>query len=250
MTGLDNQPGPSSCPVPSQYQAGGRIHTRRQGLNREIAGLDVEINNIQKDICQMKDLLLLRQEHKQKLIEQVGGGIDYTESDFEWSGELKTQLKTVFNIDDFRLCQEGACNANMDGRDIVCIMPTGGGKSLTYQLPALLNSGCTLVVSPLISLIADQIMHLQEAGIEAVKLTGSTSKTEARAINDRLIAMANSRRDRQERDIKLCYVTPEKIAKSKMFLSMLQKLVDGGQLARIVIDEAHTDPLARHEPWM
>ena len=52
----------------------------------------------------------------------------------------------------------------MDGRDIVCVMPTGGGKSLTYQLPALLSAGCTLVISPLISLITDQILHLREAG--------------------------------------------------------------------------------------
>lgn len=58
------------------------------------------------------------------------------------------------------------CNANMDGRDIVVVMPTGGGKSLTYQLPALLTPGCTLVISPLISLITDQILHLQAHGSE------------------------------------------------------------------------------------
>lgn len=61
-------------------------------------------------------------------------------------------------------CSNRVCNANMDGRDIVCVMPTGGGKSLTYQLPALLAAGCTLVISPLISLITDQILHLREAG--------------------------------------------------------------------------------------
>jgi hypothetical protein len=52
----------------------------------------------------------------------------------------------------------------MDDRDIVCVMPTGGGKSLTYQLPAIIKPGCTLVISPLISLITDQILHLREAG--------------------------------------------------------------------------------------
>jgi ATP-dependent DNA helicase Q1 len=58
------------------------------------------------------------------------------------------------------------CNANMDGRDIVCIMPTGGGKSLTYQLPALLSTGCTGIISHLISLIIDQVMNLKMHGGE------------------------------------------------------------------------------------
>ena len=56
----------------------------------------------------------------------------------------------------------------MDGRDVVCVMPTGGGKSLTYQLPAIMSPGCTLVISPLIALIHDQVMHLTEAGSECV----------------------------------------------------------------------------------
>ncbi|KAI9567984.1 P-loop containing nucleoside triphosphate hydrolase protein [Boletus coccyginus] len=148
-------------------------------------------------------------------------------------------MKKVFGITNFRLCQQGVCNANMDGRDVVCVMPTGGGKSLTYQLPALLMPGCTLVISPLISLITDQILHLQEAGVDAVMLTGGTSKAQANEIQQRLTAMASSRAGAQQKEIKLCYVTPEKIAKSKGFMSLLRKLVEGGKLARIVIDEAH-----------
>lgn len=139
----------------------------------------------------------------------VQGGIDYMK-EMDWSDALKARMKNVFGIDNFRLCQQGCvcfifiyiphiplkstcytcysvCNANMDGRDIVCVMPTGmfvplcitaefctdrsldvigvgGGKSLTYQLPALLMAGCTFVISPLISLITDQILHLREAG--------------------------------------------------------------------------------------
>jgi len=110
----------------------------------------------------------------------ISDSIDYLEQDFEWGRQLKSKLKRIFGIDDFRLCQKGyvtrvinstsevdapagsVCNANLDQRHIICVMPTGGGKSLTYQLPALLSRGCTLVVSPLISLMADQVLHLKE----------------------------------------------------------------------------------------
>ena len=110
----------------------------------------------------------------------VSDSINYMEQKFEWSRQLKSKLKRIFGIDDFRLCQEGyvirvgnaslevdtsagsVCNANLHQRHIICVMPTGGGKSLTYQLPALLSRGCTLVVSPLISLMADQVLHLKE----------------------------------------------------------------------------------------
>ncbi|KAF7320030.1 ATP-dependent DNA helicase [Mycena kentingensis (nom. inval.)] len=84
------------------------------------------------------------------------------------------------------------CNANMDGRDVVCIMPTGASG---HERAALLNPGVTLVISPLIALITDQILHLREAGIEAVKLTGGTYKQEAREIQNRLVAMASARED-------------------------------------------------------
>ncbi|KAF9031692.1 ATP-dependent DNA helicase [Hymenopellis radicata] len=147
-------------------------------------------------------------------------------------------MKNVFGIEKFRLCQRGVCNANMDSRDIVCVMPTGGGKSLTYQLPAIMGSGCTLVVSPLISLISDQLLHLKEAGVEAVKITGSTTKEENKRITSTLHNMAAGKLQ-NVRPIRLCYVTPEKISKSKTFQSLLQKLADNNKLDRIVIDEAH-----------
>lgn len=169
--------------------------------------------------------------------------VDYF-AQFDWSGELKRRMKRIFGFDQFRLCQEGICNASMDGRDCVAVMPTGGGKSLTYQLPALLCSGTTLVISPLIALITDQILHLHEAGIEACMLTGSASKEEQRTILQRLVQnpKANGRisaMDEEGKEIKLVYVTPEKIAKSKTFLSTLQKMANNGTFARIVIDEAH-----------
>ncbi|KNZ74262.1 ATP-dependent DNA helicase Q-like 2 [Termitomyces sp. J132] len=166
-------------------------------------------------------------------------GIDYTRKEFEWTKGLKAKMMDVFGIGNFRLCQEGVCNANMDGRDIVCVMPTGGGKSLTYQLPALLQPGCTVVISPLLSLITDQILHLQESGVQAVKITSATSKQESFEITQRLTALAGRKVTSRDEEIKLCYVTPERIAKSKTFVSLLQKLDASQQLARFVIDEAH-----------
>ncbi|KDQ25115.1 hypothetical protein PLEOSDRAFT_33722, partial [Pleurotus ostreatus PC15] len=164
--------------------------------------------------------------------------LDYGSDDFQWVPQLKTKLQKVFGIQNFRLCQQGACNANVDGRDVVCIMPTGGGKSLTYQLPALLITGCTIVISPLIALIMDQVHHLREAGVEASMLTGATSKDETNTIYARLRAMADGEVP-SSREIKLLYVTPERVAKAKRFLSILDKLYAGDRLARFVIDEAH-----------
>lgn len=110
----------------------------------------------------------------------MSDSVNYMEQEFEWSRQLQSKLRRIFGIDDFRLCQKGyvarvggvfpeadvptgsVCNANLHQRHIICVMPTGGGKSLTYQLPALLSRGCTLVVSPLISLMADQVLHLKE----------------------------------------------------------------------------------------
>ncbi|KAH8835038.1 P-loop containing nucleoside triphosphate hydrolase protein [Flagelloscypha sp. PMI_526] len=170
---------------------------------------------------------------------RIRDGIDYLHDEFDWSQALEDRMRAVFKIQNFRLCQRGVCNAAMDERDIVVIMPTGGGKSLTYQLPALFNRGVTLVISPLISLITDQIMHLREAGVEAVKITGSTSKADANDITRRLRAMADRTLAPEDKAIQLCYVTPEKIGKSNTFKGLINKLASSRRLGRIVIDEAH-----------
>lgn len=227
---------------------------RRQKLKEDITATDVEIQRYEEEINALRALISLKKDERSELVKELEAthashlgkgkgkgkqGIDYSADDFEWSHGLKARMREVFGIREFRLCQKGVCNANMDRRDIVCVMPTGGGKSLTYQLPALLQPGCTLVISPLISLITDQILHLHESGIQAAKLTGGTSKDESREIIQRLMALAGRKVVSKEEEIKLCYVTPEKIAKSKSFVSLFQKLNAAGQLARIIIDEAH-----------
>ena len=96
----------------------------------------------------------------------VKGTIDYHSSDWEWSNAITQTLRRIFHLSGFRLCQQGVINAAMDDRDIVCVMPTGGGKSLTYQLPAVMGGGLTVVISPLLALIWDQVRALKELGVE------------------------------------------------------------------------------------
>ena len=107
-------------------------------------------------------------DHTSSSSKQLGKGqVDYQTSSFPWSSAIKSTLKSTFGLTAFRLCQEGVINAAVDARDIVCVMPTGGGKSLTYQLPAITGSqGLTVVVSPLLALIWDQVRALKEIGIE------------------------------------------------------------------------------------
>ncbi|KDR76542.1 hypothetical protein GALMADRAFT_120706 [Galerina marginata CBS 339.88] len=223
-------------------------------LRSRIAELDAEVLGHREDISEIENRISLCLHEREDLERQLAQsrphldpkgkgkaqvGINYSTEEFDWSGALKARMKAVFGINDFRLCQKGACNANMDGRDIVCIMPTGGGKSLTYQLPALLTPGCTLVISPLISLMTDQILHLTDAGVDAAMINSATSKQEKSQILDRLKRMSDGKLGAHDKELKLAYVTPERLSKDKRFLTLLQQLGTAKKLARIIIDEAH-----------
>jgi bloom syndrome protein len=156
---------------------------------------------------------------------------------FPWSGDVKRALKDRFRMSGFRPNQLEAVNATLEGKDAFVLMPTGGGKSLCYQLPAVINSGktrgITIVISPLISLMQDQVDHLKALNILAVGFNG-----EAKAQYRNQIMSAFRERN-PEHFIQLLYVTPEMINKSANFMDGLQTLYRNKKLARIVIDEAH-----------
>ncbi|PWA77649.1 DNA helicase, ATP-dependent, RecQ type [Artemisia annua] len=155
----------------------------------------------------------------------------WSKRDFPWTQELEANNKRVFGNHSFRPNQREVINATMSGKDVFVLMPTGGGKSLTYQLPALICSGITLVISPLVSLIQDQIMHLLQANISATYLSANMEWTDQQDIL-REICSGNC-------SYKLLYVTPEKVAKSDFLLRQLEDLHARELLDRIVIDEAH-----------
>ena len=133
-------------------------------------------------------------------------------------------LKIHYGYDNLRPGQQAAINAVLDGRSAVVIMPTGGGKSLCYQLPALLLDGVTLVVSPLIALMKDQVDGLNHRGVPATFINSSLSPAETTArLNE--VAMGN---------YKLLYVAPERFA-SYEFLEILKKI----KISLFAVDEAH-----------
>ncbi|GJP32612.1 hypothetical protein CLOM_g17224 [Closterium sp. NIES-68] len=161
------------------------------------------------------------------------GSVDrqWARRDFPWTRELEEHNWKLFGNRSFRANQREVMNATMSGRDVFVLMPTGGGKSLTYQLPAVCSPGVTLVVSPLISLICDQIMHLEQYNIPAACLSASQEWPEQQRILQELCSPCCQ--------IKLLYVTPEKIARSDNLFRHLEGLYRRDLLVRMVVDEAH-----------
>lgn len=102
--------------------------------------------------------------------------------DFEWSQRVCDKMKSVFKLKQFRPQQLQTINCVLAKRDVIMIAPTGGGKSLCYQLPAIVNDGLTVVVSPLISLMEDQVWSLQKYGINAELLCATTDKKQQNEI--------------------------------------------------------------------
>ena len=141
---------------------------------------------------------------------------------------LEDALKHFFGYDTFRPGQKKIIEAALQNKDLLTIMPTGGGKSLCFQLPALLRNGMTIVVSPLIALMQDQVDALQDNGIKATFLNSTLQYEERRS---RQIAILKNR-------IKLLYVAPERLLNERfgLFLDRVQKDVG---ISAIAIDEAH-----------
>jgi ATP-dependent DNA helicase RecQ len=141
---------------------------------------------------------------------------------------IKDALKTVFGFDEFRGAQEAIVRTVLDGKDCLVLMPTGGGKSLCYQLPAIVRNGCAIVVSPLIALMHDQVRALSTLGIAANFLNSSQTQSEQSEVERALV----------RGEIKLLYVAPERLT-TPFFLSLLDQLHAKRAIGLFAIDEAH-----------
>ena len=133
-------------------------------------------------------------------------------------------LRSVFGFDGLRSGQDAIVDAIMAGRDALAIMPTGGGKSLCYQLPALCREGLTVVVSPLIALMKDQVDALQARGVPAAAVNSSLGADEYRQV---MSALRNG-------ELRLIYVAPERFGQEG-FMNLLRSM----QVSLLAIDEAH-----------
>ena len=133
-------------------------------------------------------------------------------------------LKEYYGYDSFRERQEEIITSILEGKDVVTIMPTGGGKSICYQVPALILDGLTIVISPLISLMKDQVDNIKNMGIKSAYINSTLSENEIKSILNDVI----------KNEVKILYVAPERL-ESTEFLNFITRV----KVAQIAIDEAH-----------
>jgi ATP-dependent DNA helicase RecQ len=133
-------------------------------------------------------------------------------------------LKQYWGHDTFRTLQESIINDILEGNDVLAILPTGGGKSICFQVPTMMKDGCCLVVTPLIALMEDQVQQLQKKDIAAAAITAGMSNLETEIILRECI----------DGSLRFLYVSPERL-ETKMFLNATSEM----PISFIAVDEAH-----------
>ncbi|CAH0719609.1 unnamed protein product, partial [Brenthis ino] len=209
-----------------------------EDIEKEIKLVDRELAQVDKELSKWRNKQRELQEKKSSLKKSIDkikseslASVDWSNNTYEWSENVEKTLNNVFKIETFRPKQLSAINSTLSGQHTIVVMPTGAGKSLCYQLPALVKPGITVVISPLVSLMEDQVRSLKNKNISAMLMTSTSPKEET-------ATALNALKDKNTK-IKLLYVTPERLAKSKRFMSNLQKCFAEGRLQRIAIDEVH-----------
>ena len=204
---------------------------------RELQAARKELLNVNQSIKDLSEQLKWYKKQKRDLETKISS-LDESlnksfaeKNSFSWTEDVKERLENIFNIKSFRGLQETVINCTLSGKDCIYVAATGSGKSLVFQLPALISEGISLVVSPLLSLMEDQVMQLDRLGIPAIVLNSTTSRENSRKASQAMVD-PNSL-------LKLIYVTPEKLAKSQYLMSQIQKMYEAGRFSRLVIDEAH-----------
>lgn len=204
-----------------------RLSRNLKILEQQYFDAKTEVSNVHKRLTELKR----EQETKKSLsrIKALNSTLDdeWVNKTFSWSPALDELLTKKFQFKEFRPKQLAAINATLSKKDVLLVMATGGGKSLVYQLPSLVEDGFTLVVSPLIALIDDQLVACERFNISARAINSETDKGEVKETYE---LMKNA-----SKQLQLLYVTPEWIAKSKKFQSQLKKSYIAKSFVRIAI---------------
>jgi ATP-dependent DNA helicase Q1 len=214
----------------------------------EIADIESEIYQLDQEIFRLSSKRKRLQEKKNEIIRNAKEmrrvleeslEPDWKSSEFKWSTKLSTVANTMFNFSHIRPGQLEIMNATISRYDVLAVMKTGGGKSLCYQLPALaVDDGFTLVVSPLVALIRDQLRGVNKVAPNAARsLVGNMERSDQNEVYRAMDTCGSAPYDSGH--LRLLYVTPEKVVKSKLLMTHLQRAYDRGALSRFVIDEAH-----------
>lgn len=202
-------------------------------MEEKIKVLTEEIESLEKKVKDIQYRINKKKEEKAKLESEFNLSKSFTfdrnwaTDIFPWDEQIVKVLKNVFHLNEFRFQQKAAINLILSKKDLMLLMPTGGGKSLCYQLPGIYSPGVTIIVSPLLSLMEDQVIALNKLNISAYAMSSQTSKDDKDAIFKFL--------NKNIGDIKIIYVTPEWLSKSKRFLSALQVCYSIGKLERFAI---------------
>ena len=156
------------------------------------------------------------------------------ESSSRWEAQLRETLQSVWGYQTFREGQLPALLQVLQGHDVLAVWPTGAGKSLLFQLPALVSETTSVVITPLLSIMADQVSHLQQLGVVAGRLGSDLSEWEETTCLDKLAAGK----------VRVLYTSPERLLDGRWrwaarLSQILQRLYDGGKLCMLAVDEAH-----------
>uniref|UniRef100_A0AAF5DDE8 DNA 3'-5' helicase n=1 Tax=Strongyloides stercoralis TaxID=6248 RepID=A0AAF5DDE8_STRER len=193
--------------------------------------------NIESNNCLKKNNAIEDVKHNKSISKSINELPKlFSETDFEtiqypWLPEARKILKEIFKKDDFLPSQLEAIKSVMSGKDCLIIKSTGGGKSLCYQLPCLLKNGFCIVITPLLSLINDQLIKLKNLQIPSITINSSLTDEERDKIFDDIM--------NDKVNYKIIYITPEQYAYSKKIRTLIKKNSSNGKLLYIAIDEIH-----------
>ncbi|XP_066158509.1 ATP-dependent DNA helicase Q1-like [Euwallacea fornicatus] len=199
-----------------------KISIKIKQLEQEKRRIDADLKRLNSERDQLQLNLSIARLKTRKPNQWLG-------QEYPWSKELVKTLKEVFGFEAFFPNQVAAINAVLSKKDVLVVMPTGGGKSLIYQLPAVLSRNLTIVISPLIALIQDQLAALSKFGVDSATLNSDMPPGEKKDVLNKLT----------DKKLKIILVTPEFFAKSKTFMNKLTKLHQESCINLFVIDEVH-----------